>query len=76
MITKKQLNELGWFIADNNEPHLFFNRNYLFDYQFNQHTNELIDYNDGFPDETPFVIIENVEHLKQVMELLDNLYDE
>ena len=46
----------------------YYNENW--EYQFNPHTNDLVFYNDGFPDLEPLVRIRDFEHLKQVINVL------
>jgi len=67
-MTGQQLNELG-FNSDS-IGRIYYSND--FEYEFNVITNELIFYNDGFPDTEPLVRIKNYEHLKQVINALTN----
>jgi hypothetical protein len=66
-ITKDELKELG-FISDA-IGRIYYNNNW--EYEFNITNNQLIFYNDGFPDLEPLVIIKDFEHFKQVLESLN-----
>ena len=66
MITKEQLTELG-FHSDA-IGRIYYSKD--FEYEFNRTNNQLIFYNDGFPDIEPLVIIKDFEHFKQVIESL------
>lgn len=68
-MTNKQLEDLG-FIKDNDGNYYASS----WDYQFNPCTNELIFFNDGFPDLEPLVVIKNYEHFKEVVEALKSSY--
>jgi uncharacterized protein (DUF2164 family) len=63
-ITRDELRELG-FVSDA-IGRIYYNDNWQ--YEFNVTNNQLIFYNDGFPEVEPLVII---KHLKQVMDSLN-----
>ena len=44
----------------------------LWEYQFDQMSNILIYFNDGFPEDEPIARIADYNHLKQIIELINN----
>lgn len=64
--TEEQLNKLGF--RKSNEDRFYYNEHW--EYQFNPYNNDLTYYNEGFGDDEPLVRIRDLEHFKQVLEVL------